>query len=102
MSDIKQLLENLLDGFDDTFSYTDDLYLTIKEYLKDSDKIEKDIIQKYKDSVMIQGKILDENDYAGAWNWMADCLEKAEKLKQEADELFKKLSKFELLATLTK
>lgn len=30
------------------------------------------------------------------------CLEKAEKTKQEAEKLFKTLSKFELLATLSK
>lgn len=30
------------------------------------------------------------------------CLEQAEKIKQEAEELFRKLSKFELLASLSK
>jgi len=56
------------------------------------------VMKKFQAMQIEHIKLLQEYHYRNK----KSCLEKSEKLKQEADELFKKLSKFELLATLTK
>jgi oligoribonuclease NrnB/cAMP/cGMP phosphodiesterase (DHH superfamily) len=56
------------------------------------------IMKKFQTMQIEHIKLLQEYHYRNS----KTSLDKAEKLKQEAELLYKKLSKFELLATLTK
>jgi oligoribonuclease NrnB/cAMP/cGMP phosphodiesterase (DHH superfamily) len=56
------------------------------------------LMRKFQTMQIEHIKLLQEYHYRNK----KSCLIRAEKIKQEADELFNKLSKFELLATLTK
>lgn len=38
-------------------------------------QLQTEAILKYRDLVLLNGKYLDEDGYAGALNWLADCLE---------------------------
>jgi hypothetical protein len=81
--------------------FWDDMLQTLKRWRKQhpeyAPKIHM-IERKMHNMQMMHIKNLQEYHYRNR----KSCLDRAEKIKKEAEELFKKLSKFELLATLSK